>query len=103
MGARDRGSRRGIDALGQPGSHCPNQCRRLLAYSAIGHAGYILIALVVRSRQSLVAMVYYVITYALATVGAFGVLAALESEKVDTIADFTAWVNMLPRTWRFAC
>jgi NADH-quinone oxidoreductase subunit N len=62
--------------------------RRLLAYSAIGHAGYMLIALVVHSRQSLIALVYYVITYALATVGAFAVLAALESEKVDSIADF---------------
>jgi NADH-quinone oxidoreductase subunit N len=62
--------------------------RRLLAYSAIGHAGYMLIALVVHSRQSLIALVYYVITYALATVGAFGVLAALEDEKIDSIADF---------------
>src|ERR1700722_3332739 len=62
--------------------------RRLLAYSAIGHAGYMLIALVVHSRQSLIALVYYVITYALATVGAFGVLAALENEKVDSLTDF---------------
>jgi NADH-quinone oxidoreductase subunit N len=70
--------------------------RRLLAYSAIGHAGYMLIALVVHTRQSLVAMVYYVITYALATVGAFGVLAALESEKVDTIADFAGLGKRAP-------
>ena len=62
--------------------------RRLLAYSAIGHAGYMLIALVVHSRQSLIALVYYVFTYALATLGAFGVLSALEDEKVDSIADF---------------
>jgi NADH-quinone oxidoreductase subunit N len=62
--------------------------RRLLAYSAIGHAGYMLIALVVHSRQSLAALAYYVITYALATVGAFGVLSALEDEKVDSIVDF---------------
>jgi NADH-quinone oxidoreductase subunit N len=59
--------------------------RRLLAYSAIGHAGYMLIALVVDSRQSLAALVYYVITYALATLGAFAVLSALEDDKV---ADF---------------
>jgi NADH-quinone oxidoreductase subunit N len=62
--------------------------RRLLAYSAIGHAGYMLIALVMQTRQSLVALVYYVITYALASVGAFGVLSALEGEKVDSVADF---------------
>ncbi len=70
--------------------------RRLLAYSAIGHAGYMLIALVVHSRQSLVALVYYVITYALATVGAFGVLSALESEKVDSIADFAGLGKRAP-------
>jgi NADH-quinone oxidoreductase subunit N len=62
--------------------------RRLIAYSAIGHAGYMLIALVVHTGQSLIALVYYVVTYALATVGVFGVLSALESEKVDSIADF---------------
>ncbi len=62
--------------------------RRVLAYSAIGHAGYMLIALVAHSRESLIALVYYVFTYALATLGAFGVLAALEDEKVDSIADF---------------
>jgi NADH-quinone oxidoreductase subunit N len=62
--------------------------RRVLAYSAIGHAGYMLIALVVHSRQSLIAMVYYVITYALATLGAFAVLCALDGEKIDNIEDF---------------
>jgi NADH-quinone oxidoreductase subunit N len=70
--------------------------RRLLAYSAIGHAGYMLIALVVHTEQSLGALVYYVITYALATVGAFGVLAALEEEKVDSIADFAGLAKRAP-------
>ena len=70
--------------------------RRLLAYSAIGHAGYMLIALVAHSRQGFVALVYYVITYALATVGAFGVLAALEEEKVDSIADFRGLSKRAP-------
>jgi NADH-quinone oxidoreductase subunit N len=70
--------------------------RRLLAYSAIGHAGYMLIALVAHSRQSFISLVYYVITYALATVGAFGVLAALESEGVDSIADFRGMSKRAP-------
>ena len=70
--------------------------RRVLAYSAIGHAGYMLIALVAHSRQSLVSLVYYVITYALATVGAFGVLAALEEERVDSIADFRGLSQRAP-------
>src|ERR1700678_2383530 len=70
--------------------------RRLLAYSAIGHAGYMLIALVAHSRQSFVSLVYYVITYALATVGAFGVLAALEDEGVDNITDFRGLAKRAP-------
>jgi len=70
--------------------------RRLLAYSAIGHAGYMLIALVAHSQQSFVSLVYYVITYALATVGAFGVLAALEDEGVDSIADFRGLSKRAP-------
>jgi NADH-quinone oxidoreductase subunit N len=70
--------------------------RRLLAYSAIGHAGYMLVALVAHSQQSLTALVYYVFTYALATVGAFGVLSALEDEKVDSIADFSGLGKRAP-------
>jgi NADH-quinone oxidoreductase subunit N len=70
--------------------------RRVLAYSAIGHAGYMLIALVAHSRQSFISLVYYVITYALATVGAFGVLAALEEERVDSIADFRGLAKRAP-------
>lgn len=59
--------------------------RRLLAYSAIGHAGYMLLGIVANSELGLRALLYYVITYALATVGAFGVLAALEKEGLDEI------------------
>ena len=70
--------------------------RRLLAYSAVAHAGYMLIALVAHNRQSMAAVVYYVITYALATLGAFGILAALEDEKIDRIADFAGLARRAP-------
>jgi NADH-quinone oxidoreductase subunit N len=55
-----------------------------------------LIALVSHSRQSFISLVYYVITYALATVGAFGVLAALEEKRVDSIADFRGLAKRAP-------
>ena len=70
--------------------------RRLLAYSAIGHAGYMLIAFAAHTRQSSAALVYYVITYALATLGAFGVLSALEGERVDRIGDFAGLGKRAP-------
>ncbi len=59
--------------------------RRLLAYSAVGHAGYMLLGLIAHTPQSLSALIYYVLTYALAALGAFGVLQALDAEGVDTL------------------
>jgi NADH-quinone oxidoreductase subunit N len=55
--------------------------RRLLAYSAIAHAGYMLLAIVAHTEQSLAALLYYVVTYALATLGAFAVIAVVEDQK----------------------
>jgi NADH-quinone oxidoreductase subunit N len=63
--------------------------RRLLAYSAVAHAGYMLLALVARSRLSLAALLYYVITYALTTLGAFGVVAIVQrATGSDQLANF---------------
>jgi NADH-quinone oxidoreductase subunit N len=63
--------------------------RRLLAYSAIAHAGYVLLGLAFFSwgPQSEQAVLYYVMTYGLTTVGAFGVIDVVEratgSDKLD--------------------
>jgi NADH-quinone oxidoreductase subunit N len=70
--------------------------RRLLAYSAIGHAGYMLLGILAHTPQGLEALVYYVITYALASVGAFGVLGALEAGGVDRIADLRGLSRRAP-------
>lgn len=70
--------------------------RRLLAYSAIGHAGYMLIGIVAHTPWSLSALVYYVITYALAALGAFGVLGALEAEGLDSLEDLAGLYRRAP-------
>jgi NADH-quinone oxidoreductase subunit N len=70
--------------------------RRLLAYSAIGHAGYMLLGILANDANGLRALVYYVITYALATLGAFAVLAALEKEGVDQIRDLAGLARRAP-------
>jgi len=63
--------------------------RRLLAYSAIAHAGYILIGLTFFSltNASAQAILYYILTYGLTTIGAFGVVGVVEratgSDKFD--------------------
>ncbi len=64
--------------------------RRLLAYSAIAHAGYILLGLAFFSwtNASAQAILYYSVTYGLTTIGAFGVVGVVEratgSDKLDS-------------------
>jgi NADH-quinone oxidoreductase subunit N len=63
--------------------------RRLLAYSAIAHAGYILLGLAFLSWSNRIpqAVLYYILTYGLTTIGAFGVVGAVEratgSDRMD--------------------
>lgn len=63
--------------------------RRLLAYSAIAHAGYILLALgfFSYSAVSANAVLYYILTYGLTTIGAFGAVSVVEraggSDRMD--------------------
>jgi NADH-quinone oxidoreductase subunit N len=66
--------------LGNLAALAQSSVRRLLAYSAIAHAGYILLGLAFfdwgsRSAQ---AVLYYIVTYGLTTIGAFGVVGAVE-------------------------
>jgi len=71
--------------------------RRLLAYSAIAHAGYMLLAIVAHTEQSLAALLYYVVTYALATLGAFAVIAVVEQQKgSDQLSDFDGLGRQAP-------
>src|SRR5262249_11868823 len=51
--------------------------KRLLAFSSIAHAGYLLIAVVCLPEYGVKAIVDYLTTYAFMTVGAFGVAAAV--------------------------
>jgi NADH-quinone oxidoreductase subunit N len=52
--------------------------RRLLAYSAIAHAGYMLLALAYLSSRGAAAILYYILTYGLTTIAAFGVVGVVE-------------------------
>jgi NADH-quinone oxidoreductase subunit N len=51
--------------------------KRMLAYSSIGHAGYLLAAVAAGTEFGASAFLFYVLAYTLMTVGAFAVLAAI--------------------------
>jgi NADH-quinone oxidoreductase subunit N len=59
--------------------------KRLLAYSSIGHAGYLLVAIAPSSLQGASAMLFYLFIYTLATFGAFAVIIALTRPGRGTV------------------
>ncbi len=48
--------------------------KRILAYSSIAHAGFILVAFVAVTRDSVASVMFYVLTYGFSTLAAFGLL-----------------------------
>src|SRR5438270_7020040 len=54
--------------------------RRLLAYSAVAHAGYTLLGIVAGGRAGFCAILFYTTVYAFTLVGAFGVVALVRRE-----------------------
>lgn len=63
--------------------------RRLLAYSAIAHAGNLLLPILANDRAGTAALLFYVATYGVATIGAFVVVAAVEEATgSDSLTSF---------------
>lgn len=63
--------------------------KRMLAYSGIAHAGYILLGLVVHTKMGISAMMYYLMLYVFANIGAFSSVIAFSSVSgKEDIKDF---------------
>jgi len=83
--------------LGNLTAIAQSSVKRLLAYSAIAHAGYMLIGLLANTTVSQAALLFYVITYALTVLGAFGVVAIVEEATgSDSIASFAGLSRRAP-------
>jgi NADH-quinone oxidoreductase subunit N len=83
--------------LGNLAALVQTSVRRLLAYSAVAHAGYVLVAVVAHSGVSLAALIYYVLTYALTALGAFGVVSIVQDQTGgDRMADFAGLSRRAP-------
>ncbi len=61
--------------------------KRMLAYSSIGHAGYLAVGLVSMNATGLTGVLFYLASYALMTIGAFGVLSLMARAGDATTID----------------
>jgi NADH-quinone oxidoreductase subunit N len=76
--------------------------RRLLAYSAVAHAGYTLLGLVAGGRDGFSATLFYTTVYAFTLVGAFGVVALVRRETGGD--DFVHFAGLRQRSpWLAGC
>jgi len=64
--------------------------KRLLAYSSIANMGYLIIILLTGSNNGIQSAIFYLITYFITTIGAFGVISLLSTKdfEAEKIEDF---------------
>jgi len=72
--------------------------KRMLAYSSIAHGGYLLLALLSANDVGRGAILFYLLTYAITNLGAFGVIAVLDTSDRpnDSIRDYAGLWNTRP-------
>ena len=64
--------------------------KRMLAYSSIAHAGYLMLGIIAANTTGKAAVLFYLLTYAVANLGALGIVALLGSpqNRHDELRDF---------------
>jgi NADH-quinone oxidoreductase subunit N len=67
-------------AIGNLAAIAQKDVKRMLAYSSVSHAGFLLIAVAANSEDGATSLLFYLIPYVAATAGAFVVVAARERE-----------------------
>jgi len=74
--------------------------KRMLAYSSIAHAGYVMVALGARSEVGVSAAMFYLAAYAFMNIGAFAVVSHIsgKNERYQTIDDFAGLAQKQPVT-----
>jgi NADH-quinone oxidoreductase subunit N len=65
--------------------------KRVLAYSSIAHAGYIMVAIAAHSRIGIAAAMFYLAAYALMNIGAFAIIThfSRQGEKYVSVEDLS--------------
>ncbi len=74
--------------------------KRLLAYSSIAHAGYVMVALTARSDVGTAAAMFYLAAYGFMNIGAFAVVSHLsgKGERYQNVDDFAGLGQKQPLT-----
>lgn len=71
--------------------------KRMLAYSSIAHAGYVLVGIVVGTEQAIGSVIFYSVAYGVMAIGAFGVLSLkINGKQPEVYEDLGGIVQQSP-------
>ncbi len=84
--------------VGNLGALAQSNVKRMLAYSSVAHAGYLLVALVAAPRVAAEAVLFYLVAYAVVNLGGFGAMAALARDGREplSLSDFSGLAERRP-------
>src|SRR3990167_5898104 len=84
--------------LGNFAAIVQSNLKRMLAYSSIAHAGYMLLGVICATPRGYAASLFYTITYTIMTLGAFGIIVLMNRAgiEVENIDDFRGLNNRHP-------
>jgi len=71
--------------------------KRMLAYSSIAHAGFLLTGVIALNKSGLDASIFYLFAYGVATVGAFGVVTLVRDSSGE-VTDLNKWAGLAKRS-----
>jgi len=75
-------------ALGNIAAIRQTNLKRMLAYSSIAHMGYLSLGLIAGTNDGYSASLFYILSYSLMVVGAFGILVLLSTDReIENITD----------------
>ncbi|MFC8380933.1 NADH-quinone oxidoreductase subunit NuoN [Nocardia sp. NPDC056952] len=68
--------------------------KRMLAYSSIAHAGFLLVGIVAADNAGVAAVLFYLLAYGLGTVGAFAVVSLVRDASGDEATALSQWAGL---------
>ena len=71
--------------------------KRMLAYSSIAHAGFLLLGVMALNKSGLDATIFYLLAYGIATVGAFAVVTLVRDTSGE-VTDLNRWKGLGKRS-----
>lgn len=82
--------------LGNLSAIWQNNAKRMMAYSSIAHAGFLLIGVIVNSEFGLQSLLFYCIVYAIMNIGVFYFIHMMENNGIRNIKEYAGLGRKFP-------